>query len=429
MKISRIRSRCVAVVTSAAALPALLPVDSFSETQNAPSPILLQPSRLADLKAGYNALSPGGSAAELRPGAKKLAERVVKEADAVADAPAFTITKNREKFLRNSGVTDARDFYSTAPYYWPDPSKPDGLPYIRRDGEHNPERNRISDQSELNRLLDAVSFLTVAYHMTGKERYAASAARLLRAFFLDPKTRMNPNMTHAQAVLGVNTGRSIGIIDTLPFSQLPDCISLLSPSPSWTPEDRAAMRSWWREFAGWLQGSAPGKEEGAAKNNHGTNYDLQLAGVLSGAGDLEGIRRVLGNSVPARMDTQIKPDGQQPEEEARRTSWHYCNFNLRSLCKLAVMARSVGIDLWSHQAPDGGGSLNKAMRFLIPFLDHPKEWKFQEISDFSNEGARPWLALGAVAYDDPVIRDAQKTFAPLETLDLFDWLSVPDNSR
>ena len=29
---------------------------------------------------------------------------------------------------------------SQAPYFWPDPSKPGGLPYIRRDGERNGDR-------------------------------------------------------------------------------------------------------------------------------------------------------------------------------------------------------------------------------------------------------------------------------------------------
>ena len=30
---------------------------------------------------------------------------------------------------------DKHDYMSLGPYWWPDPDKPDGLPYIRRDGE------------------------------------------------------------------------------------------------------------------------------------------------------------------------------------------------------------------------------------------------------------------------------------------------------
>ena len=45
---------------------------------------------------------------------------------------------------------DKHDYMSVGPYWWPDPSKPDGLPYIRKDGEwlwansgvaSNPERD------------------------------------------------------------------------------------------------------------------------------------------------------------------------------------------------------------------------------------------------------------------------------------------------
>ena len=34
---------------------------------------------------------------------------------------------------------DKHDYMSIGSYWWPDPSKPNGLPYIRKDGERNPE--------------------------------------------------------------------------------------------------------------------------------------------------------------------------------------------------------------------------------------------------------------------------------------------------
>jgi hypothetical protein len=38
---------------------------------------------------------------------------------------------------------------SLAPYWWPDPKSPNGLPYIRRDGERNPEIKQITDHAQL----------------------------------------------------------------------------------------------------------------------------------------------------------------------------------------------------------------------------------------------------------------------------------------
>ena len=47
---------------------------------------------------------------------------------------------------------DKHDYMSQAPYFWADPSKPNGLPYIRRDGEHNPEIKKITDHDEFGRM-------------------------------------------------------------------------------------------------------------------------------------------------------------------------------------------------------------------------------------------------------------------------------------
>src|SRR3954466_4902684 len=87
---------------------------------------------------------------------------------------------------------DKHDYLSQAPYWWPDPAKPDGKPYIRKDGQRNPEIDAIADHDNLGRLGDAVATLGLAYAYTGREVYAAHAARLVRAWFLDPATRMNP---------------------------------------------------------------------------------------------------------------------------------------------------------------------------------------------------------------------------------------------
>ena len=52
--------------------------------------------------------------------------------------------------------------------------------------------------------------LAAAYKITGENRYATKAAELLRVFFLDPKTRMNPNLQYAQAVPGASPGTQLG---------------------------------------------------------------------------------------------------------------------------------------------------------------------------------------------------------------------------
>src|SRR5690348_6390472 len=66
---------------------------------------------------------------------------------------------------------DKHYYMSQAPYYWPNPSKPDGLPYILKDGQRNPEVDRITDHEELGRLRTVVSSLGLAFYLTGRQDY------------------------------------------------------------------------------------------------------------------------------------------------------------------------------------------------------------------------------------------------------------------
>jgi hypothetical protein len=136
-------------------------------------------------------------------------------------------------------------------------------------------------------------------------------------------------------------------------------------------------------------------------------------------------RKVVGESLPARLDAHITPEGKQPRELARTKSWSYSCFNLKNICKGAVMARSLGIDLWSHEGEGARGSLRKAMLYLVPFLKNPEEWSEKQITKFDSKEARVWLNNGAVVYEDEAIRSAQKEFAPMEKADVTDWVSTP----
>ena len=377
----------------------------------------MQEVRLGQLSSAYA----GKEDPNVPPEAKAIATKIVKEADKRMGRPVITITENKN--LQAS--KDPHDYFSTARYYWPDPSKPDGLPYIRKDGESNPEHNEVSDEKKLNEMIHSVEYFSLAYFLTGHERYAEEAGRFLRGFFLDPATRMNPNMNYSQSVPGGAEGRGSGVIDSREFMRMADCLVLISKSQSWTDQDRSAMKAWWTDYAQWLQTSKIGLEEKKAPNNHGAVYDVQLAAVLVMAGKVDEAKKVLGESLPARLDSQITPEGKQPRELARTKSWSYSCFNLKNICKGAVMARSLGMGLWNHEGTDGRGSLRKAILYLVPFLRNPESWPEKQITKFDSKEARVWLNDAAVVYDDAGIRSAQTEFAPMEKADVEDWVSTP----
>src|SRR5690606_26149062 len=222
------------------------------------------------------------------------------------------------------------DFHSNGDYWWPDPEKPDGLPYVRRDGETNPD-NFTAHRDEMRALRDAVAALAAAWLATGEEKYAAKAAGMLRIFFLDPSTRMNPHLEYAQAIPGVTPGRGIGIIDTLHLIEIPVAVAVLEESRPFNPELCRDLRGWFRDYAAWMRESAKGREEAATKNNHAVAYFLQLAVFARFTGDEASLAECRRRFKEVFVPGQMGDDGSFPLELARTKPYGYSIFQLDNM--------------------------------------------------------------------------------------------------
>ncbi len=297
------------------------------------------------------------------------------------------------------------DYMSLGPYWWPDTTKPNGLPYIRRDGEVNPEYRKYGDNERTDRMREKVFTLALAFSITGLEDYAQRAVRQLSVWFLDPETRMNPHLEYAQAIKGVNTGRGIGIIETYSFRELLDGMILLHSSRAWTPEVDRGMRAWFTSYLDWLLNSPNGKDEAGWKNNHGSAYDVQVSCIAFYLGKREIAKAILQNVGSKRIAVQIEPDGSQPLELERTKSWGYSNMNLDALVYLAVLGERVGVDLWRFEMPDGR-SIRRAIDFLLPFALGQKEWPWTTLSPLNPERMYLSTAFAAFQYHDERYRAA-----------------------
>ncbi|CAN5508257.1 alginate lyase family protein [soil metagenome] len=271
------------------------------------------------------------------------------------------------------------DFWSIGPYWWPDPAKPGGLPFIRRDGEYNPDydSNRY-DRARLHHFAKDVFNFALAGAILPDQRFADRAAAMLCAWFVEPGTRMNPNMLFAQSIPGVCSGRGIGLIDSKVLINVAEAALIARRSGTINAANWAKIVSWYRAFLEWMLTHPYGINERNEHNNHGTWCDAQLAAFALFTGQPDIAYEVLGAVGKRRIEPHIAADGRQPHELSRTRSFTYSCFNLEGLFALAWMGRHVGVDLWSYRTA-AGASLQTAIDFLAPYAKASQSWSFPEL--------------------------------------------------
>lgn len=303
-----------------------------------------------------------------------------------------------------------------SPYWWPDPSQPDGLPYIRRDGERNPEVYDYPERVNAGRLGDATCTLALLYAVTGEERYAAKCAELLRVWFLDAERGMNPNMTYAQLIPGRTTVRGTGIIDARRFCYAFSAAALLYGSSSWSEADEQGLKRWATEFLHWLDESENGRKEVLSPNNHGLWYDAIRLMTVACVGDTARAREIAERSLAPRLASQIAADGSLPLELERTLSLHYSTFALEAIALADRLVADTGYSIWQYRSPEGR-SVEEAVAYLAPYYRSPETWPHRQINPFDrSRGARILYAAGrALGRDEWVEMATEIGCRPSET--------------
>jgi hypothetical protein len=288
---------------------------------------------------------------------------------------------------------DPHDYCHPAPYYWPNPLTPTGLPYVSRDGIRVPgtrlyeQESEKYDRTSLQRLFDDTLVLAMAWKFFGEKRFAQHGAQLIQAWFLDPATAMNPHLKYAQVRMGhnKNRGSSSGIIEMKDLYFFLDAVRLLQNGNFLSSTEKKHLKKWFIRYLNWLGTSPQGLEERAARNNHGLYYDLQVASIAAFLKNAKLLRDTFRNS-RFRILIHFDQTGYQPEEMKRTTTAHYCCFNLQGWIHLSRLADSCGEDLWNFHGTDGRG-IRKGMYWLLEYLD--KDWPYQQIDTFDSERLYP----------------------------------------
>ncbi|MCO7509205.1 alginate lyase family protein [Serratia fonticola] len=327
--------------------------------------------------------------------------KLIASADRALEQPLYSVM---DKSL-TAASGDKHDYYSFPPYWWPDPSKKDGLPYIRKDGETNPAANSdATDKKRLVAMSNDVSNLALAWYFSQNPAYAQKAREQLVNWFINPQTRMNPNLQYAQAIPGINDGRGIGLIDSRALVEVIDAIELLRPANVISEQEYQQLKQWYADFYRWMTTSQNGFEEDNWHNNHGTYFDLQATSFALFSGQIAEAKQRLQITQLRRIANQFDSQGRQMAELERTRPWHYSNFNLEAYNKLGRLGEVAGVDVWNFSLDDH--SLRKGYGYIAGFVNSDTPWPWKDIDKMDNKKALVNIVSAARTWpEDPIFRE------------------------
>ena len=338
--------------------------------------------------------------------------RVLRAANRYLAEQPLTVTATRAP--RSAG--GAHDFYSEADYWWPNPADPNG-PFIRRDGETNPD-NFVAHRDAMRRLSVIVPALAAAYEITGDARYARHALRHLEAWFVSESTRMNPNLLYAQAIKGVATGRGTGIIDTIHLVEVARAVEVLERLGYANDPVVARTKSWFREYLAWITTHPYGIDEHNATNNHSVAWAMQVAEFARLTGDSARLTATRAFFRDTLVPQQMAPDGSFPRELGRTKPYGYSLFQLDIMGTVAEILSTPRDDLWNFTTPDGRG-MRKAVAFMYPYILNKRAWPRPPDVMYDDQWPvrHPVLFFAGRAFHEARYLELWKTLNPDPTVD------------
>ena len=311
----------------------------------------------------------------------------------MSDSPR-TVTADRCE--RSEG--GVHDYYSEGDYWWPNPDDSNG-PYIRRDGETNPDLF-YAHRHAMVRLSEIVGTLASAYLLGQEGGHARHGLSHLKAWFVDPDTCMNPSLLYGQAIKGRDSGRSIGIIDTLHLTEIARAAKILCASPDVDPVVAEGIRNWFREYLDWINKHPYGQTEKVHPNNHGVCWSMQAAAFADFVGDEEQLAWIRNQFKTVYLAEMMDNKGGFPAELARTKRYGYSLFVIDAMAGVAQIASIGEDDLWAFELPDGRG-MRLGVEFIAPFIEDKATWPYApDVLYFDEWPVRhPCLLFGGIKFE------------------------------
>lgn len=295
---------------------------------------------------------------------------IIQTAIGYLDSLPVTVTA----YLSERSAGGIHDLYSEGDYWWPDPENPNG-PYIRRDGQTNPE-NFVAHRHAMIRLSQIVGMETSAYLLTGDNKFARASQKHLDAWFVNPDTRMNPSLNYVQAIKGRVTGRGIGIIDAIHLIEVARSVEILENNNQLPEKSLSEIKNWFTEFVSWLTTHQYGIDEMNAKNNHSTCWVMQVSAFARLTKNTEILDFCRNRFKTVLLPNQMGENGSFPLEVVRTKPYGYSLFNLDAFMTCAEILSDEDNNLYDFSTPEGM-NIRLGAEFLFPYVKDKKSWPYK----------------------------------------------------
>src|SRR5690606_14606391 len=278
----------------------------------------------------------------------KAKSELIKEADAILEKKElYSVTYKKQIPPSQS----KNDYYSIAPYWWPDDTKPEGNPYIRKDGKVNPESREITDSDMLGSISTDVYKLGLAYFYTEDDKYVKWINRLIAVFFIDSETRMNPNFNYAQIIKGRSRSEGGSVtIGAMSFIRLIEGVQLAQESNLFDKQQFKELKNWFSDFTHWMENDKSSQVESKAKNNIGVYYTAQVVTYNLFVGNELEAKKILETKGKDIIEKQIDRDGKLEAELKRATPWEYVRYTITAFDYLVQLSNKLGVDLYYYES-------------------------------------------------------------------------------
>lgn len=266
---------------------------------------------------------------------------------------------------------DVHDYYSMAPHYSPAGLKYDGHANI---GE---QAKGAGDAQAFRSAAWRISACAIGGVLLGNSEFTQRAAYLLKAWFVDSSTKMNPSLRYAQMIPGSDEINDVGIVEVRQLANIVGAVRCLEKHAALEASVSRPVREWFEKFLDDCDTLGIREKALQRGNNVGT-----WAALLFGSLDLFCGRFersfAIAYRASERLGQQLGPFSMQLHEIGRAKPLHYSLFNLAAWFSLSRLCREFGMDLLRFS-----GVHNESLKTALAFCsENRKRYK-----DYENNSA------------------------------------------